>query len=107
SSHKSDETSIREIMETRSKITDGTSNDKGAPDPPDERMLREQRLLDVASDLLVRWGYRRTTLDDVARAPGLGKGTIYLPWSDKKDLFRAAIWRANHQVSEDLKQLIA
>src|SRR5215471_12275157 len=70
-------------------------------------MLREQRLLDVASDLLVRWGYRRTTLDDVAREAGVGKGTIYLHWKDKKDLFRAAIWRANHQVSEDLKQRIA
>jgi AcrR family transcriptional regulator len=94
-------------METRSKTTDGTSGDKGPPDQPDERMLREQRLLDVASDLLVRWGYRRTTLDDVAREAGVGKGTIYLHWKDKKDLFRAAIWRANHQVSEDLKQRIA
>jgi AcrR family transcriptional regulator len=94
-------------METRGKITDGTPGNKRSPDQPDERMLREERLLDVASDLLVRWGYRRTTLDDVAREAGVGKGTIYLHWKDKKDLFRAAIWRANHQVSEDLKQRIA
>lgn len=94
-------------METRSKTTDGTRGDKGPPDQPDERMLREERLLDVAASLLVRWGYRRTTLDDVAREAGVGKGTIYLHWRDKKDLFRAAIWRANQQASEDLKQRIA
>jgi AcrR family transcriptional regulator len=94
-------------METRSKTADGTPGDKGPPDQPDERMLREERLLDAAAALLVRWGYRKTSIDDVAREAGVGKGTIYLHWKDKKDLFRAAIWRANHQVSEDLKQRIA
>ncbi len=57
--------------------------------------------------LLVRWGYRKTSIDDVAREAGVGKGTIYLHWKDKNHLFRAAIWRANHQVSEDIKQRIA
>jgi AcrR family transcriptional regulator len=94
-------------METSSKTTDGTSGDKGPPDQPDERTLREERLLDAAATLLVRWGYRRTSIDDVAREAGVGKGTIYLHWKNKNDLFRAAIWRANHQVSEDLKQRIA
>ena len=46
----------------------------------DERKLREERLLDVATTLLVRWGYRKTTIDDVAREAGVGKGTIYLHW---------------------------
>ncbi len=94
-------------METRSKTADGTRGGKGPPDQPDARMLREERLLDVAASLLMRWGYRKTTLDDVAREAGVGKGTIYLHWKDKQDLFRAAIWRASHQASEDLKQRIA
>ena len=73
----------------------------------DERKLREERILDAATTLLVRWGYRKTTIDDVAREAGVGKGTIYLHWKDKNDLFRAAIWRANQQAIEDLKQRIA
>ncbi len=52
---------------------------------PDERKLREERLLDVATTLLVRWGYRKTTIDDVAREAGVGKGTIYLHWKDKNE----------------------
>jgi len=73
----------------------------------DERKLREERLLDAATTLLVRWGYRKTTIDDVAREAGVGKGTIYLYWKDKNDLFRAAIWREQHRFSEDIKQRIA
>jgi hypothetical protein len=43
---------------------------------PDQRALREERLLDVAAALLVRWGYRKTTIDDVAREAGVGKGIL-------------------------------
>lgn len=73
----------------------------------DERKLREERILDAAAMLLVRWGYRKTTIDDVAREAGVGKGTIYLHWKDKTELFRAAIWRASEQVTEDVMQRIA
>jgi|SRR6185437_5274883 len=72
-----------------------------------ERMLRQERLLDAATRLLVRWGYRKTTMDDVAREAGVGKGTIYLHWKDKNDLFRAAILREQRRCSEDIQQRIA
>ena len=84
------------------------------PKPPperqsaaDERTLREDRILDAAATLLVRWGYRKTTIDDVAREAGVGKGTIYLHWKDKNELFRAAIWRASQQTTDDVVQRIA
>jgi AcrR family transcriptional regulator len=74
----------------------------------DERNAREDRILEAAADLLVRYGYRKTTLDDVAREAGVGKGTIYLHWKDKNELFRAAIWRASDQaVAETLRRMRA
>src|SRR2546429_369113 len=83
----------------------------GQPPEPqkdaDERKLREERILDAATTLLVRWGYRKTTIDDVAHEAGVGKGTIYLHWKDKNDLFRAAISREQRRYSEDIKQRIA
>ena len=75
--------------------------------PPDERTLRAERLLDAASALLVRYGYRKTTIDDVAREAGVGKGTIYLHWKDKNALFRAAIWREQQRFNEELQRRIA
>ncbi len=77
------------------------------PPEPDERQLREERILDAAATLLVRWGYRKTTIDDVAREAGVGKGTIYLHWKDKSELFRAAIWRASQQATDDVVRRIA
>jgi AcrR family transcriptional regulator len=74
---------------------------------PDERQQREERILDAAATLLVRWGYRKTTIDDVAREAGVGKGTIYLHWRDKNELFRAAIMRANQLLGEDIVRRIA
>src|SRR5579871_676478 len=73
----------------------------------DERRQREERILDAAATLLVRWGYRKTTIDDVAREAGVGKGTIYLHWKDKNELFRAAVIREEHRYSEDLQRRIA
>src|SRR6266571_8419226 len=84
-----------------------TRNTQPGQPESDERKLREERILDAATTLLVRWGYRKTTLDDVAREAGVGKGTIYLHWKDKNDLFRAAIWREQQRYSEEVQRRIA
>ena len=80
----------------------------GPPQPQsDERKLREERILEAAATLLVRWGFRKTTIDDVAREAGVAKGTIYLHWRDKNELFRAAIIHAQQQAMADVTQRIA
>ena len=85
-----------------------TPNHSAPPQPESsERKLRQARILDAAATLLVRWGYRKTTIDDVAREAGVGKGTIYLHWKDKNELFTAAILRASQQTTEDMLQRIA
>ena len=91
----------------RSAEQDIASNTQLVQPEPDERKLREERILDAATTLLVRWGYRKTTIDDVAREAGVGKGTIYLHWKDKNELFRAAIWREQQRYSEEIQRRIA
>src|SRR5215471_19390831 len=91
----------------RSTEQEAVSDRQSALSEPDERQQREERILDAAAAMLVRWGYRKTTIDDVAREAGVGKGTIYLHWKDKNELFRAAILRVNQQVSEDMMQRVA
>jgi AcrR family transcriptional regulator len=54
---------------------------------------RAERILDVAADLLVRHGYRRVTIDDVARGADIGKGTVYLHWRTREELFSAVVER--------------
>jgi len=58
-----------------------------------ERQMRAARILDVAADLLLRHGYRRVTIDDIARGADIGKGTIYLHWRTREELFSAVFER--------------
>jgi AcrR family transcriptional regulator len=56
------------------------------------------RILDAAEALLVRFGYRRTTVDDVARAAGVGKGTVYLYWPSKMELVATVLTRQSAEM---------
>lgn len=71
---------------------------------PQDRRRRADRILDVAGDLLLRWGYPRVTVDDIARHADLGKGTIYLHWRTRDELFRAVFER---EVLKAVDELIA
>jgi TetR/AcrR family transcriptional regulator, regulator of autoinduction and epiphytic fitness len=55
---------------------------------------RRAAILDAALRLFGQYGYRRTSMDDIAREAEIAKGTIYLSFSSKDDVFRA--------LSEDL-----
>jgi AcrR family transcriptional regulator len=76
----------------------------------EERSKREQRadrILDAAAELMLRWGYNKTTIDDIARAAGVAKGTIYLHWKTREDLFLALMRREYVRLVEDIQQRIA
>ncbi|MEV6867248.1 helix-turn-helix domain-containing protein [Streptosporangium subroseum] len=60
-----------------------------------ERDLRADRILNAARELLVSWGYGRITIGEVARRAGVGKGTVYLHFSTKEQLFMT-VMTASH-----------
>jgi len=59
------------------------------------RMRRKEarpgELLAAALELFVERGYAATRLEDVAARAGVSKGTLYLYYSGKDDLFRAVV----------------
>ncbi|MGV0744846.1 TetR/AcrR family transcriptional regulator [Mycolicibacterium sp. XJ870] len=55
----------------------------------DARRERADRILDTAKDLLLRWGYRRIRIDEVAKRSGIGKGTVYLHWRTREQMLSA------------------
>jgi AcrR family transcriptional regulator len=52
---------------------------------------RPQELLAAALDLFVERGYAATRLDDVAARGGVSKGTLYLYFDNKEELFKAVV----------------
>ena len=61
---------------------------------PEETAERADRILEAAGRLLVSWGHRKVTIEDVARRAGVGKGTVYLHFPTKEVLFLVVIMRA-------------
>lgn len=55
---------------------------------------RRRRLLDAALSVFLRFGYRKTSMDEVARAAGLSRQGLYLHFPTKEDLFRAVVEHA-------------
>jgi AcrR family transcriptional regulator len=71
--------------------------------PPQDRLERAHRILDVAAELILRWGYDKTTIDDVARRAGVAKGTIYLHWRTREELFAALLRRERVYLMEEVR----
>ncbi|MGZ3623688.1 MAG: TetR/AcrR family transcriptional regulator [Ktedonobacteraceae bacterium] len=71
------------------------------------RQERADRILDAAVELILRWGYKKTTIDDIAKQSRVAKGTIYLHWKTREDLFMALLIREDFKYAEDLKQRMA
>ncbi len=51
----------------------------------------KSRLLDEARQIFARFGYNKTTVDDIARAVGKGKSTFYYYFTSKEEIFKAVI----------------
>ncbi len=50
---------------------------------------RGNRILDALATLITRWGYGKTTVDDIAREAGVGVGTVYRHFPNKEALLVA------------------
>lgn len=70
------------------------------------RHERAMRILDAAATLILRWGFQKTTLDDVSREAGVAKGTMYLHWKTREDLLTALLTREKLELTQDLRQCV-
>lgn len=52
---------------------------------------RRQHVLDAALLIFARYGYRKASVEDVARAADISRPGLYLYFPSKQDLFRAAV----------------
>ncbi|MDC0674390.1 TetR/AcrR family transcriptional regulator [Nannocystis radixulma] len=75
-------------------------------DRPQDSASRADRILDAAGVLLLRLGYRKVTIEDVAKQADVGKGTVYLHWRSKEQLFTALVLRTSMELTEELLGLV-
>lgn len=66
-----------------------TTADDAPPRPADE--ARRRKLLDAAIGVFLRFGFRKASMDEVARAADVSRQGLYLHFATKEELFRAAV----------------
>ncbi|MGW3344561.1 TetR/AcrR family transcriptional regulator [Nonomuraea rubra] len=73
------------------------------PQDPARRIERAHRILDAVAELVLRWGYDKTTIDDIAQRAGVAKGTIYLHWKTRDELFAALLRRERVRMMAEVR----
>jgi AcrR family transcriptional regulator len=76
----------------------GAMADSGQP--------RELRILDAAADLVLRWGTKRVTIEEVAKRAGVGKGTVYLHFESRAWLFMCVLMRESLGLVDELTEAL-
>ncbi|QYX75174.1 TetR/AcrR family transcriptional regulator [Streptomyces akebiae] len=68
---------------------------------------RNEHILDTALTVFSRYGYAKTTMQDIARAAGMSRAALYLHFSTKEDLFRAGARRAHSRALGEVDAALA
>jgi AcrR family transcriptional regulator len=78
-----------------------SSGQKQRPARNDKRAA----ILQAAWKLIRHYGYNKTTIEDIAREAGVGKGTAYLYFKSKSEIMLSLTELTNDRITTDLERL--
>jgi len=67
---------------------------------------KKECILSAATRLFARFGFKKTSVDQIAKDAGVAKGTVYLAAETKEDLFYQAIHREVRAYTAEIAKLI-
>ncbi|MEO1657780.1 MAG: TetR/AcrR family transcriptional regulator [Pseudomonadota bacterium] len=69
--------------------------------PAARSVEKREAVFDAAADVFAQYGFRRTAMNDIAKAAGISRPALYVLFENKEDLFRQlASNRHNEAISE-------
>lgn len=68
---------------------------------------RQDAILNAAYQAFSTYGYRRTSMDDIAQGAGMSRSALYLHWRNKEDLFRSLAIRYFEEALRDMSAALA
>lgn len=68
---------------------------------------KSAQILDAALPVFIRFGFRKTTMADIARAARISRASLYLSFNSKEELFRAGSTRAHSKTMSDVTETLA
>lgn len=67
---------------------------------------KRQKILAAAADIFATQGFHQTTIEQIADVAGVGKGTVYLYFKNKKGLFDALLLESSQRVLKRTKEVV-
>lgn len=67
----------------------------------DKKLLKENKIFNAAFELFSQKGLNKTAIDDIVNKAGVAKGTFYLYFKDKYDIFDKIIIRKCSDILEE------
>lgn len=67
---------------------------------------RKGRILDAAEERFAKYGFKKTSIDEIAAAAAVGKGSVYLMCESKEDLFYQVVHRDVRDWCSSIARLI-
>ena len=66
----------------------------------------KNRIIEEAQDIFKRYGFRKSTMDEIAMAAGKGKSTLYHYFKSKDEVFAAVIEKEGNTMFVELNKII-
>ena len=79
----------------------------GVPLRERQRQEREMLVLRAAADLFVERGYHETSMEDIAARVGIAKGTVYLYFPSKREIFLETFRQGTLALQEEVARNMA
>jgi len=67
---------------------------------------KRERIIEAAKELIGKFGFKKTTMEDIARASRMAKATIYHYFKSKEDIFKEIIDKEGETLRFMLKKAI-
>lgn len=74
---------------------------------PEERDNVKEAIVEAARIMFGKYGYKKTTMDDIALAARKGKTAIYYYYKNKDDIFRAVIEKEALMLSSEILKAVS
>lgn len=68
---------------------------------------KNKQILDAALPVFCRYGFRKTSMRDIAEAAGISRAALYLHFKNKEDVFHSGSTRAHVEVMQKVEAALA
>ncbi len=75
--------------------------------PSDPAENRRDAIMRAAYEVFAQYGFRRTSMDDIAKAAGVSRPALYQLFANKREIFRGIITAHIEHVCSELETLLA